>query len=63
MIKIFKVIYLNDIFDLTPYGIITTLNLLDIKYKPTAGFGHFGRNDVNFTWEQTDKIDILRSAI
>ncbi len=54
---------INDIFDLTPYGIITTLNLLDIKYKPTAGFGHFGRNDVNFTWEQTDKIDILRSAI
>ena len=54
---------INDIFDLTPYGIITTLNLLDIKYKPTAGFGHFGRNDVNFTWEQTDKVDILRSAI
>ena len=54
---------INDIFDLTPYGIITTLNLLDIKYKPTAGFGHFGRNDVNFTWEQTDKVDILKSAI
>ena len=33
------------------------------KYKPTAGFGHFGRNDKNFTWEQTDKIDILQSAI
>ena len=54
---------INDIFDLTPYGIITTLNLLNVKYKPTAGFGHFGRNDVNFTWEQTDKVDILRSAI
>jgi len=54
---------INDIFDLTPYGIITTLNLLNVKYKPTAGFGHFGRNDVNFTWEQTDKLDILRSAI
>ncbi len=54
---------INDIFDLTPYGIITTLNLLNVKYKPTAGFGHFGRNDANFTWEQTDKVDILRSAI
>jgi len=54
---------INDVFDLTPYGIITTLNLLNVKYKPTAGFGHFGRNDANFTWEQTDKIDILRSAI
>ena len=54
---------INDVFDLTPYGIITTLNLLNVKYKPTAGFGHFGRNDANFTWEQTDKVDILRSAI
>ena len=54
---------INDVFDLTPYGIITTLNLLNVKYKPTAGFGHFGRNDANFTWEQTDKIDILKSAI
>ena len=54
---------INDVFDLTPYGIITTLNLLNVKYKPTAGFGHFGRNDANFTWEQTDKVDILKSAI
>ena len=54
---------INDVFDLTPYGIITTLNLLNVKYKPTAGFGHFGRNDANFTWEQTDKVDILRAAI
>ncbi len=54
---------INDVFDLTPFGIITSLNLLNVSYKPTAGFGHFGRNDVNFTWEQTDKIDILKSAI
>ena len=54
---------INDVFDLTPYGIITTLDLLNVKYKPTAGFGHFGRNDVNFTWEQIDKVDILKSAI
>jgi S-adenosylmethionine synthetase len=54
---------INNVFDLTPYGIITSLDLLNVKYKPTAGFGHFGRNDKNFTWEQTDKVDILKSAI
>ena len=54
---------INDVFDLTPYGIISSLDLLNVKYKPTAGFGHFGRNDKNFTWEQTDKVDILKSAI
>jgi S-adenosylmethionine synthetase len=56
-------IIINNVFDLTPYGIITSLDLLNVKYKPTAGFGHFGRNDKNFTWEQTDKVDILKSAI
>ena len=59
--KISQVI--KDIFNLTPYGIISTLDLLNVSYKPTAGFGHFGRNDKNFTWEQTDKIDIIKSAI
>ena len=59
--KISRII--SNVFDLTPYGIISSLDLLNVKYKPTAGFGHFGRNDKNFTWEQTDKIDILQSAI
>ena len=54
---------INNVFDLTPYGIISSLDLLNVKFKPTAGFGHFGRNDKNFTWEQTDKIDILQSAV
>ena len=54
---------IDGVFDLTPYGIISSLDLLNVKYKPTAGFGHFGRNDKNFTWEQTDKVDILKSAI
>ena len=54
---------INEVFNLTPYGIITSLDLLNVNYKPTAGFGHFGRNDENFTWEQTDKIDIIKSAI
>ena len=54
---------INDVFDLTPYGIIETLDLLNRKYLPTAAFGHFGRTDENFTWEQTDKIDILKERI
>jgi len=54
---------ITGVFDLTPYGIISSLDLLNVKYKPTSGFGHFGRNDKNFTWEQTDKVDILKSAI
>ena len=39
-------------FDLTPEGIISSLNLLDIKYKNTAAYGHFGREDEDFSWEQ-----------
>ena len=54
---------INDVFDLTPYGIIETLDLLNRKYLPTAAFGHFGRTGENFTWEQTDKIDILKERI
>lgn len=54
---------INNVFDLTPFGIIKSLDLLNVKYKPTAGFGHFGRNDNNFTWEHTDKVDILSEAV
>jgi S-adenosylmethionine synthetase len=54
---------INEVFDLTPYGITETLDLLNRKYQPTAAFGHFGREGENFTWEQTDKIDILKSAL
>ena len=54
---------INEVFDLTPYGITETLDLLNRKYQPTAAFGHFGREGENFTWEQTDKIDILKDAL
>ncbi|EKE01527.1 MAG: hypothetical protein ACD_21C00107G0005 [uncultured bacterium] len=51
-------------FDLTPAGIITTLNLLRPIYYKTAAFGHFGREDAHsFTWERTDKAKLLREAI
>jgi S-adenosylmethionine synthetase len=49
-------------FDLTPKGIITSLKLRRPIYKKTAAYGHFGRNDKNFTWENTDKAAALRKA-
>ena len=49
-------------FPLTPKGIIEHLQLRRPIYKPTAAFGHFGRNDQSFTWEKTDKADALRGA-
>ena len=61
--KLVLIIIIILAIELSGYGIISSLDLLNVKYKPTAGFGHFGRNDKNFTWEQTDKIDILQSAI
>ncbi|MGE5554933.1 MAG: methionine adenosyltransferase [Methanocella sp.] len=49
-------------FDMTPHGIITTLNLRRPIYKKTAAFGHFGRDDVEFPWECCDKAEILKKA-
>ncbi len=49
-------------FDMTPHGIITTLNLLRPIYRKTAAFGHFGRDDVEFPWECCDKAEILKKA-
>ena len=54
---------ISEVFDLTPYGITEALDLLNRKYQPTAAFGHFGRVGDNFTWEQTDKIDILMEKV
>ena len=51
-------------FDLRPYGILKMLDLLNteqIKYRKTAAYGHFGREDEGFTWEHTDKADTLRA--
>ncbi len=47
-------------FDLTPRGIIKTLDLLRPIYKKTAAYGHFGRTGAEFTWEKTDKAAALR---
>ena len=47
-------------FDLTPVGIIKYLNLRRPIYKKTAAYGHFGRNEPEFTWERTDRVKDLR---
>jgi S-adenosylmethionine synthetase len=49
-------------FPLTPAGIIKTLNLRRPIYKKTAAYGHFGRNEPGFSWEQTDRAEALRAA-
>jgi len=57
--KIEQLIQAN--FDLTPRGIRETLNLRNIKYRPTAAYGHFGREGQNsFTWEKTDKAGVFK---
>ena len=49
-------------FDLTPKGIIESLDLRRPIYRKTAAFGHFGRTEPEFSWENTDKADTLRAA-
>jgi S-adenosylmethionine synthetase len=49
-------------FPLTPAGIIKTLNLRRPIYKKTAAYGHFGRTEPGFSWEQTDRAEALRAA-
>ena len=53
----------RKIFNLTPSGIINTLDLRRPIYKKTAAYGHFGRNLPEFTWEKTDKVDELVKTI
>ena len=50
-------------FKLTPAGIIETLDLRRPIYRPTAAYGHFGRNEPGFTWERTDKAEKIRSEV
>ncbi len=59
--KLVKII--SKVFDLSPGGIIKQLNLLRPIYRKTACFGHFGREDPDFSWEKTDKVkEILKYA-
>tara|TARA_R110001592_G_scaffold356278_1_gene657802 strand:+ start:52764 stop:53918 length:1155 start_codon:yes stop_codon:yes gene_type:complete len=50
-------------FDLRPQGLIEMLNLKRPIYRATAAYGHFGREEDNFTWEKTDKVEVLKAAL
>jgi S-adenosylmethionine synthetase len=54
---------IKENFDLTPYGIIETLDLRRPIYQQTATFGHFGRNDLSLPWEKLDKVEILKNYL
>lgn len=56
--KLEEIIMAN--FDLTPRGIRETLGLRNIKYRPTASYGHFGRSGDSFPWEKTDKTQFFK---
>ena len=59
--ELIKVVREN--FDLTPKGIINTLNLKRPIYKQTAAYGHFGRTDICLPWEKLDKVEILKKYL
>ena len=50
-------------FDLRPAGIIKMLDLRRPIYRQTAAYGHFGRTDVEFSWEKTDKVEVLKGYL
>jgi S-adenosylmethionine synthetase len=50
-------------FDMRPKSIIEHLRLLRPIYRKTSVFGHFGRDDPDFTWEKTDKVEELKKAL
>ena len=53
---------IRENFNLRPYGIVKMLDLLRPIYQATAAYGHFGRDDIDVTWEQIDKAEQLRDA-
>ena len=53
----------NENFDLRPAGIIKMLDLRRPIYRQTSAYGHFGRTDVDLTWERLDKVDVLKAAL
>ena len=53
---------IREHFDLTPYGILQMLDLIRPIYRQTAAYGHFGREDIDLSWEKTDKAETLRIA-
>lgn len=54
---------IREVFDLTPSGIISSLELLKPIYQQTAAYGHFGRTGDGFTWERVDRVNDLKKAV
>ncbi|MFO7654386.1 MAG: methionine adenosyltransferase [Candidatus Krumholzibacteriia bacterium] len=54
---------IREVFDLTPLGIIESLQLRRPIFLPTAAYGHFGREDEGFTWERRDRVEALQQAV
>ena len=50
----------SDVFDLRPAAIIEYLDLLRPIFRKTSAYGHFGRNEPEFTWEKTNMTDVIR---
>ena len=59
--KIVQII--NEVFDLRPWGIINMLDLLKPIYRDTASYGHFGRSDLELSWEKIDQVERIKSLI
>ena len=53
---------IREHFELRPKGLIKMLDLIKPIYRDTAAYGHFGRDEPEFTWERTDKAQALRAA-
>jgi len=53
----------REIWNLKPAAIIEQFDLLKPKYRKTAAYGHFGRNDADFTWEKTDRVEALKDVV
>jgi len=54
---------ISALFDLRPAAIIKNLDLLRPIYRKTASYGHFGRNDRDFTWERLDRVEEIKSYL
>jgi S-adenosylmethionine synthetase len=54
---------IREHFDLRPKGLVDMLDLKRPIYRKTAAYGHFGREDSDFTWENTDKVEALKAAL
>ena len=69
MVHIVAVAAVREVFDLRPFAIIRDLDLLHPIYRPTASYGHFGRQPYQlnrgtaFSWERTDRAEDLKAAL